>query len=124
MSTIGLQFLNYFFFIFHTLLIIFNLFGWIWKPTRTLNLFTLLLTAFSWVVLGIWYGWGYCFLTDWHYNILEKLGHTGLPDSYIAFLTQSISGYLPGKALVNSLTLLTFLAALACSLWVNFRKRD
>jgi len=36
---------------------------------------SLLLTAFSWFVLGIWYGWGYCVCTDWHYMVLrDELG--------------------------------------------------
>src|SRR5690606_35535709 len=104
LSTTVLKILSYFFFGFHSLLILFNLLAWLWKSTRTLNLTTLLLSAFSWLVLGFWYGWGYCFLTDWHYSILEKLGHSSLPDSYIAFLIQSISGYLPEKSLVDTLT--------------------
>ena len=55
-----LEFLNIFFFFFHTAIMLFNCFGWIWKKTRRLNLVTLLLTAGSWFILGIWFGWGYC----------------------------------------------------------------
>ena len=36
---------NYLFFIFHNVLIAFNLFGWIWRPTRPWNLLTLALTG-------------------------------------------------------------------------------
>ncbi|MCK4992787.1 MAG: DUF2784 family protein, partial [Bacteroidales bacterium] len=81
-----MKFLDIFFTFFHTCLVIFNLFGWIWKKTRRLNLICLLLTAASWFILGIFYGLGYCPLTDWHFNILRKLGHTDLPDSYLSFL--------------------------------------
>ena len=53
--------LNFFFYIFHTALILFNCFGWIVPKFSRWHLASLLLTAFSWFVLGIWYGWGYCF---------------------------------------------------------------
>ncbi len=80
------RFLDIFFVIFHCLLILFNLFGWIWPKTRKLHRISLGLTVFSWLVPGIWYGFGYCFLTDWHWDIKEKLGHTGLPASFNTWL--------------------------------------
>lgn len=123
MDNFWLQFLNYFFFIFHTSLVFFNLFGWIFPKTRNLHLITLGITLFSWIILGIWKGFGYCVLTDWHYEILRKLGKTDLPNSYIAFLVETFSGWLPNAELVEILTLVFTLVALVCSLWVNFRKR-
>jgi hypothetical protein len=60
-----------FFIIFHSVLICFNLFGWIPKALRKWNLFSLILTTFSWFILGIFYGFGYCFLTDWHWEVRE-----------------------------------------------------
>ncbi len=125
METIGLHLANFFFYVFHTVLIIFNLFGWIHAKTRKLNLISLLATFGSWVLLGIWKGWGYCFLTDWHYEILRRLGERELPSSYIAFLVERITGWLPETTLVNSLTLGLAVLALFCSLWVNqhFRNR-
>lgn len=110
---------NTFFYVFHTALIIFNLFGWIPVRTRKLNLITLLLTFGSWVLLGIWMGWGYCFLTDLHYEVLERLGEHNLPNSYIAFLTERITGWLPSTALSNTLTLFLAILALLCSIYVN-----
>ncbi|MEO5906489.1 MAG: DUF2784 family protein, partial [Saprospiraceae bacterium] len=63
------ELLDYFFFFFHTSLILFNCFGWIFPKLRRWNLITLLLTAFSWFVLGIWFGLGYCVCTDWHWAV-------------------------------------------------------
>ena len=123
MTDIWLHIANYFFYIFHTILILFNLFGWLHPRIRKLNLVTLLVTFSSWFILGIWKGLGYCFLTDWHYEVLRTLGETGMPSSYIAFLLQKITGWLVGDQLVNSLTLGLALLALACSLWVNLRPR-
>lgn len=114
---------SYIFYTFHTVLILFNLLGWLFQKTRKLNLITLLITFASWIVLGIWKGWGYCFLTDWHYSILNELGEQELPASYITFLVHKISGWLPNAALVNTLTLGLALLALGCSLWVNFRSK-
>jgi hypothetical protein len=110
-----------FYLIFHTFVILFNLFGWIWRPTRKANLALLMLTAFSWFGLGFWYGWGYCFLTDWHYRALEKAGIRNLPDSYIKYLADRLTGYDFDAALADSLTVGGFLLALAASVYFNVR---
>lgn len=120
MKTFLLHFLNYFFFAFHTFLIVFNLFGWLHPKTRRLNLYTLLFTFFSWGVLGIWKGVGYCFLTDWHYQVLRKLGESGMPGSYITFLIERFSGWAPNADLVYYSTLILATLVLVCSVWVNF----
>ncbi len=119
----NLHITNYFFYAFHGALILFNLLGWIFPKTKTrkLNLITLLLTFSSWFILGIWKGWGYCFLTDWHYDVLRKLGNTDLPNSYIAFLVEKLTGYLPDTVLIETLTLGVAVLVLICSLYVNFR---
>jgi hypothetical protein len=94
---LAMRFLDVFFTVFHTLLIFFNLFGWIWKRTRRINLVCLLLTAGSWLILGIFYGIGYCPLTDWHFAVLERLGYTDLPSSYISFLVHRLTGLQPDQ---------------------------
>ncbi|UGU16779.1 DUF2784 domain-containing protein [Sinomicrobium kalidii] len=111
---------HYFFLVFHTALILFNLFGWLVARWRKWHLFSLLVTLFSWIVLGIWKGFGYCFLTDWHYRVLTGLGYSNLPESYITFLIAHISGWRPDEGLVNTLTPVFTVLALGCSLWVNF----
>jgi hypothetical protein len=80
----------------------------------------LLITLFSWGVLGIWYGFGYCFLTDWHYQVLRELGETGMPNSYIAFLIERLTGWLPEARLVNTMTIVLTVMAFIGSVWVNF----
>jgi len=117
------QFLNYFFFAFHTALIFFNTFGWIFHKTRKWNLITLLLTAFSWFVLGIWYGWGYCFCTDWHWQVRERLGYHDTSNSYILFLVQKLTGVNFSSRLVDAVTAIIFFTSLALSIWFNIRDR-
>jgi hypothetical protein len=114
--------LDIFFVIFHTSLVIFNLFGWIWKRTRKLNLTILTLTGASWLFLGMIVGTiGYCPLTDWHFAILEKLGKTDLPDSYIKYLADRLTGLDINASLVDKFTLYSFLASLLISILLNMR---
>lgn len=116
------QILDIFFLIFHTFLIFFNLFGWIWKRTRKLNLIVLSLTGASWLFLGLIVGTlGYCPLTDWHFKILEKLGKTDLPYSYTKYLADRLTGLDINATLVDKATLYTFLAALLISIALNLR---
>jgi len=116
------QILDIFFVVFHTALILFNLSGWIWKRTRVLNMITLVLTGSSWLFLGLITGtMGYCPLTDWHFDVLEKTGKTGLPNSYIKYLTDRLSGLDVNPSLVDSITLYAFLAVLLISLVFNIR---
>lgn len=109
------------FILFHTLLILFNLLGWIWETTRRLHLATILLTAFSWFVLGIWYGFGYCFCTDWHWQVRRELGYADMPNSYIKFLIELLTGINLSANLVDVATAILFFLALVMSLYVNFR---
>jgi len=113
------QFLDILFLTFHTILIVFNLFGWIWKRTRFLNLISLLITAASWFILGIFYGIGYCPLTDWHWEVLHKLGKYDLPYSYTKYLADRLTGLDFDPKLVDNMTLILFFAALIISVVMN-----
>ena len=116
-----MKILDVFFTAFHSLLVLFILFGWIWKKTRRLNLVCILLTAASWVGLGIFYGLGYCPLTDWHFNILRKLGYADLPNSYLSFLFTRLTGLQIDQNLVDAVTLWGLVIALIISIFLNFR---
>jgi hypothetical protein len=114
--------LDIFFVIFHSSVIIFNLTGWIWKKTRVWNLVVLLLTGSSWLFLGLIVGvLGYCPFTDWHFRVLEKIGSHDLPNSYIKYLADRITGFDLNASLVDNITLWTFIAALLLSLFLNIR---
>ena len=114
-------FLDKFFFVFHSSLMIFILFGWIWKRTRIANLVIILLTTFSWTILGIWYGFGYCFCTDWHYQVRIKLGYFDMPSSYVKFLIDSLTGRDINSKLVDILTFTFFFLALIVSIYSNMK---
>ena len=114
-------FLNIFFFVFHTVFTLFNMTGWIFRKTRKWNLVTLVLTALSWFVLGIWYGWGYCLCTDWHWEVREQLGYHDQQRSYIHFLLLKFTGIDFNEKMVENVTLAGFLIALVLSIWLNIR---
>lgn len=117
------SFLNIFFFVFHTAFTLFNITGWIFPKTRKLHLFTMLLTAASWFVLGIWYGWGYCVCTDWHWQVRETMGLNDRSDSYIHFLLLKLTGKNFNSEFVDKATLIIFLLVFTISLYLFFKKR-
>jgi hypothetical protein len=116
------QLLDWFFVAFHTLLITFNLFGWIRKAWLRYNLITLLLTGGSWIFLGLFYGLGYCPLTDWHWMVLENLAKHPETNSYVAYLFNRVTGLEISDSFADGLTLWVYLGALCISLIKNFEK--
>ena len=117
------SFLDKFFIVFHTVFVLFILFGWIWQKTRKLNLILLLLTLFSWMILGIWFGIGYCPLTHWHWQVRSRMGLYDMPASYIKFLLDMFTGWDWNAQLVDILTAVSFSAAFITSLLLNISKR-
>lgn len=115
------NFLDKFFFIFHSSLMVFILFGWIWKKTRVANLIVILLTAFSWCILGIWYGFGFCPSTEWHWQVRMRLGHYHMPSSYIKFLVDSLTGLEVNQKAVDIFAVLFLILALSASAFTNRR---
>ncbi len=115
--------LDIFFVLFHTALILFNLFGWIPRRLRRANLVALLLTAFSWLGLGLFYGIGYCPFTDWHWRVLWALGRIDLPRSYTQYLLIRLLGISLPAATVSFLTAAGAALALVISLALNVRDR-
>jgi len=110
--------------IIHISLMAFNLTGWIWLRTRKLHLITLIATATSWFILGIWYGFGYCVLTDWHWSIKEKLGETNLPNSFVKYLADKITGNEVNSSLIDSVTIGCLIFAIIAAVYVNFIRKS
>jgi hypothetical protein len=79
------------------------------------------INCFFLVYPGIWYGFGYCPCTDWHFQVRMKLGDFDLPYSYIKFCIDSLTGLDVNAELVNILTLTLFLLALMASIFVNIK---
>lgn len=108
----------------HLAVIGFNLFGWIWRSLRRAHLICIGLTAASWLLLGLWYGIGYCPLTDWQWQVKRKLGEPDLPASFIKYFSDKLSGHAIDPVLVDLLTAIFFILAAAFSIYVNFFRKE
>jgi Protein of Unknown function (DUF2784) len=83
-----------------------------------------MLTLFSWLILGMWFGIGYCPITDWQWQIKEHLGETDLPNSFIKYFADKITGKNISADLVDTLTAVGFGFALVMALYLRIRKAN
>ena len=116
-------FLDWLLLFLHSGLMAFNLLGWVWKRTRRLHLLSIGLTIASWFGLGVWYGWGYCPPTAWHWQVKRKLGETNLPSSCIKYYLDKTTGLDWNSNLIDGLTVLLGLMALVAAGFVNWNDR-
>jgi hypothetical protein len=115
--------LDLFFVVFHALLVLFNLSGWAWSKTRRLHLIVLGSTFFSWLGLGLMYGFGYCPLTDWHWRVKRALGETDLPASYVKYYLDRLTGLDWDPGVVDLVVVVPSVCALILTVWLNTRDR-
>lgn len=94
---------------------------WLPKATRRFHLVLVGLTALSWFGLGLAYGMGYCFLTDWHWQLKRWQGETALPGSFIHHALTRWFGLSLTERASNALTGGGFALASGLSLWLNVR---
>jgi hypothetical protein len=118
-----LQLLDIFLTLVHFVIITFNLFGWIWKKTRRAHLYLVMITAASWLLLGIWFGLGYCPVTDWQWDVKTKLGETNLPNSFIKYYADKIAGKPVSSSVIDLVTAISFAIAAILSVYLNFFNR-
>ena len=116
------EILNTGFLVFHGAWIVFNCLGWIWKRTRPWQVATIALTALSWFGLGIWYGWGYCPCTEWHWAIRARLGYVD-PPSYIQLLIRQLIGLELTTTSANGLAVIVLLVSAGLGIGLTLRDR-
>jgi len=107
----------------HLAIIFFNLFGWIFKATRKAHFISIILTAASWFLLGIWFGIGYCPITDWQWEVKENLGERNISDNFIEYFVEKVSGRDFDTEFINNVTAVGFTLAALLSVYVNFMLR-
>ena len=115
--------LDIFFVLFHSVLVGFNVTGWIWRRTRRAHLITISATLLSWSVLGIFYGFGYCPCTDWHWDVKRELGERNLPASYIKYYLDRITGLDWNPFTIDIIVVTVTFTAFALSILLNIRDR-
>ena len=114
--------LDLFFTFLHIAIIGFNMLGWIWPRTRRAHFICVMLTLFSWLILGMWFGIGYCPVTDWQWQIKEHLGETELPNSFIKYFADKITGRNISSDFVDTFTAVGFGFAVVMALYLRVRK--
>ncbi|MDM8176834.1 MULTISPECIES: DUF2784 domain-containing protein [Olivibacter] len=115
--------LDLLFTIIHILIIVFNLFGWIWEVTRKLHFYMVCLTACSWLVLGFWFGFGYCPITDWQWQVKDKLGERNLPNSFIKYVCDKLFDRSTNAEFIDITTGVCFGLVAILSVYFNFFHR-
>lgn len=104
----------------HLAIVGFNLFGWIPVRTRRAHFVSVVLTAASWFLLGIWFGMGYCPFTDWQWEVKTKLGEKDLPYSFIKYFADKVTGQDFSPSFINTATAGLFFLVVLLSVYVNF----
>lgn len=104
----------------HLIIVGFNLLGWIPKKIRRLHFWFAMVTLGCWTILGIWFGLGYCPVTDWQWQVKKQLGEQNLPASFIKYFADKVTGMDISPTLIDVLTLGLFLIAIAISVKLNF----
>lgn len=76
----------------HVLVVAATMTLWWPKRTRRWHLGLVGLVTSSWLILGPLRGrsLGYCFLTEWHWDIKRRLGETDLPSTFILWMFESV----------------------------------
>jgi hypothetical protein len=70
--------------------------------------------------MGYWYGWGYCFCTDWHCRVRERLGYT-YDRSYTHLLIFGVTGIDMSPTVVDTVTAGIFALVFVLSIVLNLR---
>jgi hypothetical protein len=102
----------------HLLVISAFLLLWIWPSTRKLHLMLVCAVAVSWFGIGFWKGWGYCFITDWHWRIKHALGVRDASGSFIHYLVQA-AGIPASPQLTDRVVAVVFSIVVLLSLALN-----
>ena len=116
----SLNVLDFIYTLVHLLIIGFNLFAWAFRATRRFHLYGVALTLACWLILGIWYGIGYCPVTDWQWQVKTQLGEQNLPNSFVKYYADKISGQSVDANLIDVLTAGSFLLSIIISVYLNF----
>lgn len=109
--------------IFHIGLILFFILGWICKRTRKVHYLLVIIIATSWFLLGLFYGFGYCFLTDIHWRVKMLLNEENLPISFIKYILDKITGKDFNEIWVDYITLAVFICVLIISTFLYIKDK-
>lgn len=78
--------------ILHLVIILFVMTGWLFSVSRPFHLAFILLVLSCWFILGRWFGYGYCPVTDWQWKLKAHFGKDRPDASYIRYVLQYVTG--------------------------------
>ena len=99
------------------------LFLWIPRRTARLHRWLVLCTAISWLGFGLFHGIGYCFLTDWQWQVKRARGITHLPPSFLHYAADQVTGTRVPRAWVDAVAAVVFVAGVAIAVWPALVRR-
>lgn len=117
-----LKFLDFALSVGHIFFIVFVLIGWYFRRVRSIHFWSVIIVGVFWFIFGLFYGFGYCPLTDYHWKVKEALGEKELPYSFVEYIFEKLLGVDLNENIVNSVTLLAFLFVFVLSIYFRFKK--
>lgn len=116
-------FLDYLLTVVHLGVIAMVMFGWIAPATRRAHRWLIVLVLASWLLIGLFKGKiGYCFLTDWHWDIKRSLGETAMPASFVEYFVERSIGMDIAKSVVDIATVMGLVVPVVISIWLWWRE--
>lgn len=120
LQQLWLKLVDVIFFWAHALIAALCAFGWLIPGGERLHLVVILGIAFSWYVLGLWHGIGYCILTDWQWRVRQRLGMTPEHGSFVQLLLERASGMHLNANQVKMFAYGVFWVSAFISVYINF----
>jgi hypothetical protein len=96
----------------HVAVVLAFVFLWIPRKASRWHGWLVAFTAFSWLGLGYFMGFGYCFLTDLQWRVKRARGVARLPGSFLKYLADYVTGTSVPVGYVNAIAGVVF--ALGC----------
>jgi Protein of Unknown function (DUF2784) len=101
----------------HVLVVLAFVLLWIPRSTARVHGWLVVLTAASWLGLGLWKGLGYCFLTDLEWRVKRARGIVGLPNSFLKYAADFVTGQNLPPRTVDAVAGATFIAGCGIALF-------
>jgi hypothetical protein len=114
-QSVLLYMLNIFFHLVHLAIVFFFLFGWLSSKTLLAHFILSILILLSWSGLGIFYGFGYCLVTDIQWKIKKRMGQEPYTEYYIKYMLDKLTGLDLNSHTVNAITTAAFFIILLFS---------
>ena len=111
-----LKLLNISFHLIHLSIISFFLFGWLFETMRLPHLILSLLILLSWFGLGIFFGFGYCLVTDIQWRIKRRLKQEPATEFYVKYMIDKMTGLDTNPQFINGMTTYTYFGILIISI--------